>query len=145
MEDHDSDLDDNFVRAPLFLNTAGRPPSVPVVKYARRRPVRIPSTTSISYPQFRRKQQCALRIGIHGFVRATGGIARVEVGVDTLTLYRHRSQSKLSQQELSDLQRATHFDKKELQQWYKGAPPARLSRSAAPSSSWAWDSLNPAF
>jgi hypothetical protein len=31
-----------------------------------------------------------------------------------------RSQSKLSQQELSDLQKATHFDKKELQQWYKG-------------------------
>lgn len=31
-----------------------------------------------------------------------------------------RSQSKLSQAELNDLQRATHFDKKELQQWYKG-------------------------
>ena len=30
------------------------------------------------------------------------------------------SQSKLSQQELIDLQKATHFDKKELQQWYKG-------------------------
>ena len=30
------------------------------------------------------------------------------------------SQSKLSQQELADLQKATHFDKKELQQWYKG-------------------------
>lgn len=29
-------------------------------------------------------------------------------------------QSKLSQQELIDLQKATHFDKKELQQWYKG-------------------------
>jgi Ca2+-binding EF-hand superfamily protein len=32
-----------------------------------------------------------------------------------------KSQSKLSQQELADLQKATHFDKKELQQWYKGA------------------------
>ncbi|KAK7712074.1 Transmembrane 9 superfamily member 2 [Botryosphaeria dothidea] len=31
-----------------------------------------------------------------------------------------KSQSKLTQQELSDLQKATHFDKKELQQWYKG-------------------------
>jgi len=31
-----------------------------------------------------------------------------------------KSQSKLSQQELAELQRATHFDKKELQQWYKG-------------------------
>ncbi|KAL9053262.1 MAG: hypothetical protein Q9162_004870 [Coniocarpon cinnabarinum] len=31
-----------------------------------------------------------------------------------------KSQSKLSQQELQDLQDATQFDKKELQQWYKG-------------------------
>lgn len=33
-------------------------------------------------------------------------------------LYR---QSKLSPTQLDELQRATHFDKKELQQWYKGA------------------------
>jgi hypothetical protein len=38
---------------------------------------------------------------------------------EKLTFHR-RSQSKLSQQELSELQKATHFDKKELQQWYKG-------------------------
>ncbi|RDW79510.1 hypothetical protein BP6252_04148 [Coleophoma cylindrospora] len=30
------------------------------------------------------------------------------------------SQSKLSQEQLSELQQNTHFDKKELQQWYKG-------------------------
>jgi hypothetical protein len=30
------------------------------------------------------------------------------------------SQSKLSQQDLADLQKVTKFDKKELQQWYKG-------------------------
>lgn len=30
------------------------------------------------------------------------------------------SQSKLSQDELNQLMKATHFDKKELQQWYKG-------------------------
>ena len=29
-------------------------------------------------------------------------------------------QSKLSASQLEELQRATHFDKKELQQWYKG-------------------------
>jgi hypothetical protein len=29
-------------------------------------------------------------------------------------------QSKLSQEQLGELQRSTHFDKKELQQWYKG-------------------------
>jgi hypothetical protein len=32
-------------------------------------------------------------------------------------------QSKLSQEQLSELQRSTHFDKKELQQWYKGTSP----------------------
>ena len=31
-----------------------------------------------------------------------------------------RRQSKLSQDELNQLQKDTHFDKKELQQWYKG-------------------------
>ncbi|KAI7788431.1 EF-hand [Diaporthe eres] len=29
--------------------------------------------------------------------------------------------SKLSQEQLAELQKSTHFDKKELQQWYKGA------------------------
>ncbi|KAK6079586.1 neuronal calcium sensor 1 [Seiridium cupressi] len=31
-----------------------------------------------------------------------------------------KSQSKLSQEQLAELQKSTHFDKKELQQWYKG-------------------------
>ncbi|KAF5027458.1 hypothetical protein F66182_419 [Fusarium sp. NRRL 66182] len=31
-----------------------------------------------------------------------------------------KSQSKLSQDQLLELQKSTHFDKKELQQWYKG-------------------------
>lgn len=34
-------------------------------------------------------------------------------------------QSKLSHDELDQLQKDTHFDKKELQQWYKGDPPPR--------------------
>jgi hypothetical protein len=31
-----------------------------------------------------------------------------------------RSQSKLTQEQLSELQKATLFERKELQQWYKG-------------------------
>jgi len=31
-----------------------------------------------------------------------------------------KSQSKLSPEQLADLQKNTYFDKKELQQWYKG-------------------------
>lgn len=37
-----------------------------------------------------------------------------------LSLIRCASQSKLSQDQLVELQKSTHFDKKELQQWYKG-------------------------
>ena len=33
-----------------------------------------------------------------------------------------QSQSKLSDAQLKQLQKDTHFDKKELQQWYKGVP-----------------------
>ena len=37
-----------------------------------------------------------------------------------LTRLRRPSNSKLSNDELAQLQKDTHFDKKELQQWYKG-------------------------
>lgn len=46
-------------------------------------------------------------------------VEHLELENETLIVHYH-SQSKLSQQELADLQKATHFDKKELQQWYKG-------------------------
>ena len=41
-------------------------------------------------------------------------------------------QSKLSQQELAELQKATHFDKKELQQWYKGLPNSSFPAAHVP-------------
>lgn len=41
-------------------------------------------------------------------------------GTDRTLLTHLISQSKLSQEELNQLQKDTHFDKKELQQWYKG-------------------------
>lgn len=40
----------------------------------------------------------------------------------TLNPARHR-QSKLERDKLEELEKATHFDKKELQQWYKGVLP----------------------
>lgn len=52
----------------------------------------------------------------------------VGLGVVAMNLLRTRlttfllpRQSKLSPSQLDELQKATHFDKKELQQWYKGA------------------------
>jgi hypothetical protein len=38
----------------------------------------------------------------------------------SLTHFLPNRQSKLSAEQLTELQRSTHFDKKELQQWYKG-------------------------
>lgn len=90
--------------------------------HARRRPSHVPRVVSQSYPAFKAKQDCALRIGIKGMeeeVAKGTGIGFIEMLKGKLTVH-FRSQSKLSQQELSDLQKATHFDKKELQQWYKG-------------------------
>ena len=90
--------------------------------YARPRPFRIPRHVSQSYPAFKAKQECALKISINELEQEMGkstGIARLEL-TDNKLMIHHHSQSKLSQQELADLQKATHFDKKELQQWYKG-------------------------
>jgi len=92
------------------------------VNHARRRPSHVPRHNSGSYPAFKAKQDCALKIGCHEFgeeIARSTGIQWIEVLKEKLTFHR-RSQSKLSQQELSELQKATHFDKKELQQWYKG-------------------------
>lgn len=90
---------------------------------ARPRPCHIPRCESQSYPSFKAKQECALMIGLKDFARELArstGIEQTETSTETLTVHYSHSQSKLSQQELLDLQKATHFDKKELQQWYKG-------------------------
>lgn len=93
------------------------------INHARPRPIRVPRPTSQSYTTFKSKQQTALRIGIRQSfdqeISKSTGVEHFKITDDGLTLHPH-SQSKLSQQELIDLQKATHFDKKELQQWYKG-------------------------
>jgi hypothetical protein len=92
------------------------------VNRARRRPSIVPRPSSQSYPAFKAKQECALKIGFCGLqeeVAKSTGVRKLDMLKGKLMVY-FCSQSKLSQQELSDLQKATHFDKKELQQWYKG-------------------------
>ncbi|KAF2724173.1 EF-hand [Polychaeton citri CBS 116435] len=118
-EDHrDSDVETSNILPDAFAG---------VVKHARARPSRVPRQISVSYPAFKHKQEVALRIGIKQLeegMSKSAGIQSIVIGEngEWLTLYfcAANSQSKLSQQELSDLQKATHFDKKELQQWYKG-------------------------
>lgn len=91
---------------------------------ARQRPKHVPSKKSTSYLDWKAQNHTAFQIAVHSMEEELGNflnIARISIGSARLTLYpRDSSQSKLSQQELSDLQKATHFDKKELQQWYKG-------------------------
>ena len=73
-----------------------------------------------------------MKIGVHGLreeVAKSTGVGKIDVLKGKLTVH-FRSQSKLSQQELSDLQKATHFDKKELQQWYKGELATKVAQAA---------------
>lgn len=93
------------------------------VNHARARPKHIPRHTSNGYMDYTADRMTALRTAIHHLEEELGlrsTVSRISLETDRLTLHPHNSQSKLSQQELSDLQKATHFDKKELQQWYKG-------------------------
>lgn len=91
---------------------------------ARHRPKHVPRHTSQSYLAWHAQNLMAFQIAVKSMEQELGNfteIERMSIETDELTLHlRDSSQSKLSQQELSDLQRATHFDKKELQQWYKG-------------------------
>lgn len=92
------------------------------LKLARPRHPRIPRQDSYSYPGYKERRDLALELAVRERERELAlraGVDSVHLEGEILTL-RYHSQSKLSQQELADLQKATHFDKKELQQWYKG-------------------------
>ncbi|KAF1832472.1 EF-hand [Decorospora gaudefroyi] len=94
----------------------------PPLKFARRRHSDIPRHDESGYAHYKSIQKVALANAVREFEEELGSRCNVElVDIDKQKLIvRYCSQSKLSQQELADLQKATHFDKKELQQWYKG-------------------------
>lgn len=50
------------------------------------------------------------------FAELQNWVQRLRLG----SMLTSQSASKLSQEQLSQLQKDTHFDKKELQQWYRG-------------------------
>ncbi|KAK0262498.1 Calcium-binding protein NCS-1 [Friedmanniomyces endolithicus] len=118
-----TDGDQSRSNEPASQNHEHQNPFYGSINLARARPLRIPRVASESYPAFHRKQASALKIAITGLeqeIRSSTGISYFSLVENKLTLHREGSQSKLSQQELQDLLKATHFDKKELQQWYKG-------------------------
>jgi neuronal calcium sensor 1 len=82
----------------------------------------IPLLDENGYDEYKTHRDTAFKMSIKQFeleMTLFCPINRLLLEHERLTV-QPRSQSKLSQQELADLQKATHFDKKELQQWYKG-------------------------
>lgn len=94
----------------------------PPLKFARLHHVDIPHHGEPGYAHYKAVQNVALANAVAEFWKELASHSAVEhVKLENEKLIvRYYSQSKLSQQELADLQKATHFDKKELQQWYKG-------------------------
>ncbi|KAF1949258.1 EF-hand [Byssothecium circinans] len=94
----------------------------PPLRFARQHHIDIPRPDDPGHAHYQYAQRVALSNAVRQFeaeLASRSPLEHIEVKGEILTV-RHRSQSKLSQQELADLQKATHFDKKELQQWYKG-------------------------
>jgi hypothetical protein len=94
----------------------------PPLRFARRRPSNAPSHGDPEYARYKCRQHVALANAAKELWNALSSRSAVDSLVleNQKLIVRCHSQSKLSQQELADLQKATHFDKKELQQWYKG-------------------------
>lgn len=95
----------------------------PPLKFARLHHAEIPQHDDPGYTHYKATRDTALAAAVRCFENELGTRCAVEYLQleNEKLIIRHNSQSKLSQQELADLQKATHFDKKELQQWYKGA------------------------
>ena len=94
----------------------------PPLKFARQHNVDIPNQTDPEYAHYKSMRHVALANAVNELwkdLSSRSAVEHLEIESEKL-IVRHYSQSKLSQQELADLQKATHFDKKELQQWYKG-------------------------
>lgn len=94
----------------------------PPLKFARRHRASVPDHADLEYDHYKSMQHVALANAVNELweeLSSRSAVERVQIENKKL-IVRYYSQSKLSQQELADLQKATHFDKKELQQWYKG-------------------------
>ena len=108
-EPHEHDM-------PLLLLTS------PPLNHARQHNAPVPQPGENEYGHYFRDRNTALHMAVLHKERellsdrGPGVVLMLESGRLTV----QRSQSKLKPEELSELQRATHFDKKELQQWYKG-------------------------
>jgi len=114
----------NRINTSCLPTTSSNKTLAPILNHARSRPRHIPRHDSGSYAEYKTCLKVVLRAALHHAEKkllATSGLASIIVKSDSLTInHCQNSQSKLSQQDLEDLQRSTKFDKKEIQQWYKG-------------------------
>jgi len=94
----------------------------PSFNFARLHHAEVPHHDEAGYTHYKTARDNALANAVRQFEQELGSRCAVQCTIveNEKLIVRHYSQSKLSQQELADLQKATHFDKKELQQWYKG-------------------------
>jgi hypothetical protein len=105
----------------------------PLLNFARRHHAEVPRPDGPGYTHYKAARDSALANAVRAFEKELGARCAVEhIQLESTILIVRYSQSKLSQQELADLQKATHFDKKELQQWYKGVHSSTKSR-------WSYD------
>jgi hypothetical protein len=93
------------------------------IKHCRKHKQHVPTPGEPGWQEYLTARSKALKIAVQrlGQVRSEQD-GRVECADfhNSLLTFQLNRQSKLSQQDLADLQAATKFDKKELQQWYKG-------------------------
>jgi neuronal calcium sensor 1 len=104
----------------------------PPLNFARQHNADVPHHGDPGYEHYQASRAVALSNGFENLKHEMSARSPVQLLIlenASLTV-RYHSQSKLSQQELADLQKATHFDKKELQQWYKGTGLQMHARAA---------------
>jgi len=128
---HDSSLDRATCPPHMPLGTREVPllaQEHPPLNFARQHNTEVPHHGDPGYSRYRGMRDVVLRNGVKAFENALSSSSPVEYIIlqNEKLIVQYHSQSKLSQQELADLQKATHFDKKELQQWYKGTEPWSL-------------------
>jgi hypothetical protein len=105
----------------------------PPLNFARQHHAGLPHHGEPGYAHYQTARKVALANGIKSLEESLSSRTPVKCLVMSTKklIVQYHSQSKLSQQELADLQKATHFDKKELQQWYKGMAHADTRRGVS--------------
>lgn len=115
-----STTDNGYAVCPHFSRTFS---GTVGIKHCRKHHQQVPKHGESGWEAYLKARSNALRIAIQHLentsLQQNGHLEITEISDSILTV-RIQSQSKLSQQDLADLQAATKFDKKELQQWYKG-------------------------